>query len=32
MTQGKGSFEMHPSHYEEMPEHLAANIIAQAKQ
>lgn len=32
MTQGKGSFEMHPSHYEEIPEHLAASIIAEAKQ
>lgn len=28
MTQGKGTFEAHHSHYEEVPEHLAAPIIA----
>ncbi|MFM1918664.1 MAG: translation elongation factor [Candidatus Hydrogenedentota bacterium] len=31
MTQGKGTFETHPSHYEELPEHLAATVIKESQ-
>ncbi|TET39704.1 MAG: elongation factor G, partial [Dehalococcoidia bacterium] len=29
MTQGRGSFRMEPSHYEEIPAHIAQKIIAE---
>jgi elongation factor G len=32
MTQGRATYETHPAHYEELPEHLAAPIIAAAQQ
>jgi elongation factor G len=31
MTKGKGSFSRHFSHYEELPSHLAARVIEEAK-
>ena len=31
LTGGRGSFAMHPSHYEEVPSHLADKIIAEAQ-
>jgi elongation factor G len=32
MTQGRGSFTMEFSHYEEVPPHLTEKVIAQRKQ
>jgi translation elongation factor EF-G len=31
MTKGKGSFSRRFSHYEELPSHLAARVIEEAK-
>ncbi|MEW6669746.1 MAG: elongation factor G [Thermodesulfobacteriota bacterium] len=31
LTAGRGSFRMEPSHYEEVPAHLAEKIVAEAK-
>jgi elongation factor G len=31
MTKGKGSFSRRFSHYEELPSHLAAKVIEEAK-
>jgi elongation factor G len=31
MTQGRGTFEMAFSHYEEVPPHLAQKVIAEAQ-
>jgi elongation factor G len=31
MTKGKGSFARHFSHYEELPSHMAAKVIEEAK-
>jgi elongation factor G len=31
MTKGKGSFARHLSHYEELPSHMAAKVIEEAK-
>jgi len=32
MTQGRGSYSMQYSHYEELPDHLAQGVIAEAKE
>jgi len=32
LTQGRGSYSMEYAHYEELPEHLAQNVIAEAKE
>jgi elongation factor G len=31
MTKGKGSFARHFSHYEELPPHLAAKVVEEAR-
>jgi elongation factor G len=31
MTGGQGTFRMEPSHYEEVPSHLAEKIVAEAR-
>jgi elongation factor G len=31
LTAGRGTFEMEPSHYDEVPAHLAEKVIAEAK-
>jgi elongation factor G len=31
MTQGRASYTMEPSHYEEVPRNIAAEIMARAK-
>jgi elongation factor G len=31
MTSGRGTFSFSPSHYEEVPAHIAEKIIVQAK-
>ena len=32
ITGGRGSYSMRPSHYQELPSHLAQAVIAAAKQ
>jgi elongation factor G len=31
MTGGRGTFEMEYSHYEQVPQHIAAKVIAEAQ-